>query len=146
MMVERIDGRVWVSMAAPQKLELVRCYAEDLAEAAASAGTTIQAQEEGFVSWLDEEFPRGELEYFVGRIDAVPVTLLRVHRDEVPGELLIEALQTVPAHQRRGLAGQLLRHVVTAVPGRYCADVHVANAASRAAFASVGFTRVPCPS
>lgn len=145
VIVERIDGRVWASLAAPQKLELVRCYAEDLAEAATSAGTTIQVQEEGFVSWLDEEFPRGQLEYWVGRVDGAPVTLLRVHHDQVPGELLIEALQTVASHQRQGLGSRLLRHLLEAVPGPYCADVHVQNLASQATFAGAGFTRTPGP-
>ena len=145
MLIEGIDAARWATMSNAAKRELVSCYEEDLQEAAQSAGTTIEEARSAFVTWLDHEMGRGHTTYYVGKTNGEPVTLLRVHDDLVPGELLIEALQTVVPAQGKGLARHLLASVLRRTPGAYCADVHVTNVASQATFARAGFTRTPGP-
>ena len=128
-----------------QKQELVSCYEEDNQDRAVSSRTSVGEVQLAFISWLDDEMGRGHVTYYVGKAAGNLLTLLRVHDDQVPNELLIEALQTVTAAQRQGLAGQMLAEVVRTVPGRYCADVEKTNFASQATFARAGFAKTECP-
>lgn len=145
MLIELVDARSWASLSPLEKTELVSCYEEDLRQAADAAGTSIGQAKSSFISWLDEEMGRGHTAYYLGRTGATLVTMLRIHDDQLPDELLIEALQTVTAAQHQGLASQLVMEVVRRRPGRYCADVHESNAASQATFARAGFTKTEGP-
>jgi GNAT superfamily N-acetyltransferase len=132
-------------MGRTQKQELVSCYEQDLRDAADSADTSLGQAQAAFISWLDDEMTREHTAYYVGRVDGRLATLLRVHDDQVPDQLLIEALQTVTAVQGQGLASQLLAEVVRTAPASYCADVHTTNVASQATFARAGFTKATSP-
>lgn len=145
VLIKLVDARSWASMSAPERKELVSCYEEDVQEAADAAGTSIDQAQSAFISWLDEEMNRGHTAYYIGRADGILSTMMRIHDDQVPDELLIEALQTITAAQRQGLASQLVCEVVRARPGRYCADVHHANTASQATFARAGFSKTESP-
>jgi GNAT superfamily N-acetyltransferase len=145
VLIECVDAGSWASMSAPAKTALVSCYEEDLRHAADAAGTSIGEAQSAFISWLDEEMSRGHTTYYLGRANGELVTMLRIHDDQVPDELLIEALQTISTAQRQGFASQLVMEVVRIRPGRYCADVHETNEASQATFTGAGFTKTECP-